>query len=921
MRKIFSGMFQCSIIVLFLVTTLQAQYFSNMQYSSKTTLSPGVTWQTATNANPAWSIHIFEVDMTNPAVRVMPVFKQAGNVSGSANERTSSIGSRSGGVAAVNAGYFTTDGTRLTNSYTMIEGEFIGGSGTNMQPENNRSVLGFSAHNQEIAVRTKLRNNFEPHDPENWDQITDVIAGRGHFVTSNGVLTVQDNENTTSGHHGSRHPRTAIGFSENPYRVYLVTVDGRHEGVSIGMTYTELGQLMADLGVEQSISLDGGGSTTAWVSGEGVVNSPSDGSERSVVSAWVIIPVSMTFSAGDRVRTTADPSLNLRSGPGTDNSIIKAVPYQSVAQVQPHDDNGVRRTNNNWWHVEMQECGTSGWLAEFFLQKEGFIDDFSTYADTNALRQKWQSGGNDYGWSVITLQTSGGAEDSGSFLEMTDAGWLAATEATYDNIVPRDGTYTVSFYYMNGHKNNAINDRLNFEIYRGEELLSQTPLQTSVVDEWTQVETENIDLIAGDSLRIHIDGNTSATMDVAFALDQIQIQELEQVAKPVLDPVPGIYDTPQEVTLSCSTADATIHYTTDGSDPAISGTSQSGTPGESVQVSVPMNTTIQIRAYATHNERDDSDETSGTYTVEPQLNALHIEGPDELNLDSYYQYHARAHYSDGSNNTVAAVWSLQFPEVEELFTDDFTGYANQSAFESAWEPHSDGSLQLSTEEVRSTQSAMQDNTAQANYYNLPDNYQGTDSEPLVFEFWMYDSDPSLTNARHFISLASFSGGSWGSGTLENLIAMGMHPPSGAYYNARILYGGEGWVLTTAQRTQGWRKMTIKITSSLIEFYVDDTPAYQSSYTTPATGWNSIRLGSSLSSTNNLTVYYDDISMYQEIVSQDPPAEINSSGFLTTFGDVGEGVLNASYTENGNTQTDSLNITIMEETTISDWYFY
>jgi hypothetical protein len=280
---------------------LAAQYYPNMVYGPKTVVSPGVTWQAASNANPAWRIHIIEIDMANPNVEVLPVFKIAGNVSGSANERTSAIALRSDAVAAINAGYFTTDGTRLTNSYTLIDGHFIGGSGTLMRPENNRSVIAFSGDGQRIAKRTKMSNTFVPADPSNWNRIVDAMAGRGHFVTSNGVLTNQDNEGTAESHYGSRHPRTAMGYSLNPYRVWLVTVDGRQTGISVGMTYTELGWLMADLGIQQSISLDGGGSTAAWIQGLGVVNVPSDGTERAVVSAWVAVPATTMDNAASGV--------------------------------------------------------------------------------------------------------------------------------------------------------------------------------------------------------------------------------------------------------------------------------------------------------------------------------------------------------------------------------------------------------------------------------------------------------------------------------------------------------------------------------------------------------------------------------------------------------------------------------------------
>jgi hypothetical protein len=64
----------------------------------------------------------------------------------------------------------------------------------------------------------------------------------------------------------------------------MVTIDGR-TSAGYGMTLNSLASYMRDLGCVNAMNLDGGGSTTTWVSGTGVVNTPSDGSERSVTSA------------------------------------------------------------------------------------------------------------------------------------------------------------------------------------------------------------------------------------------------------------------------------------------------------------------------------------------------------------------------------------------------------------------------------------------------------------------------------------------------------------------------------------------------------------------------------------------------------------------------------------------------------------
>ncbi|GAA5054772.1 exopolysaccharide biosynthesis protein [Thermocatellispora tengchongensis] len=85
-----------------------------------------------------------------------------------------------------------------------------------------------------------------------------------------------------------RHPRTLLGVTKSGGLI-LATVDGRKPGITVGASMTEAAQLMRWLGAKQAISLDGGGSTAMVVRGK-VVNMPSDGSERAVGDALVILP-------------------------------------------------------------------------------------------------------------------------------------------------------------------------------------------------------------------------------------------------------------------------------------------------------------------------------------------------------------------------------------------------------------------------------------------------------------------------------------------------------------------------------------------------------------------------------------------------------------------------------------------------------
>ena len=80
-------------------------------------------------------------------------------------------------------------------------------------------------------------------------------------------------------------PRTAIGVDRDTNSVLFLVIDGR-QSFSRGYTMVELANLMIELGAEDALNLDGGGSSTMVGlrpdGSLGVLNSPSDGKQRPV---------------------------------------------------------------------------------------------------------------------------------------------------------------------------------------------------------------------------------------------------------------------------------------------------------------------------------------------------------------------------------------------------------------------------------------------------------------------------------------------------------------------------------------------------------------------------------------------------------------------------------------------------------------
>ena len=112
-----------------------------------------------------------------------------------------------------------------------------------------------------------------------------------------------------------------------------------------------------------------------------------------------------------------------------------------------------------------------------------------------------------------------------------------------------------------------------------------------------------------ESNTFDIDQNTMQfTMPAADVIVNATFSQLPQVATPTFSPEPGYFTSVQNVTIACTTANATIYYTLDGSDP----TTTSAVYTESIEVSE----TTTIKAFAVKDGMLDSEIATGLFTIE-----------------------------------------------------------------------------------------------------------------------------------------------------------------------------------------------------------------------------------------------------------------------------------------------------------------
>ena len=146
-------------------------------------------------------------------------------------------------------------------------------------------------------ARTFLQENVSVGDTVRLDLQTDALEayvaqlmGGGPRLITDGQLppTFEGLEGFQFSHNMYRHPRSAVGISEDEGRVWFVVVDGR-QTASRGATMQEMAEIMKGFGAWNAVNLDGGGSSTLIVNDEWVHRPTDSDWQRGVANALIAI--------------------------------------------------------------------------------------------------------------------------------------------------------------------------------------------------------------------------------------------------------------------------------------------------------------------------------------------------------------------------------------------------------------------------------------------------------------------------------------------------------------------------------------------------------------------------------------------------------------------------------------------------------
>jgi exopolysaccharide biosynthesis protein len=275
---------------LFLGLSAHAQ--TTVQQSGFSPLYLGVDYETATiqgspSSTPITSgptisrAYVMRVDLRAPGVSFITTPRDSAFgppvVGGNAvvSEPISQFASEYRVRVAINANFFSPCCDAFPEPKDVIgllvsQGKIVAPATTD--PLDSEAVLAITRDNHAVIDETP-----------NIDLSTTWTAVAGSaIIVQNGVDISASSPD--EGDPGDPNPRTVVGLSKDSHFLYLVIIDGRVTGYSIGTTNGQSAALMLALGCESALNLDGGGSSEmvrADVPGQPyIVNNPSGGAER-----------------------------------------------------------------------------------------------------------------------------------------------------------------------------------------------------------------------------------------------------------------------------------------------------------------------------------------------------------------------------------------------------------------------------------------------------------------------------------------------------------------------------------------------------------------------------------------------------------------------------------------------------------------
>lgn len=200
---------------------------------------------------------------------------------------TSAMAKKKNALAAVNGSFFDMDRMNPI-CFLRIDGKDVGENTNKNTPYRKYYQYGTLVLTDDGMPRILKTDSLRV-----WEKslkYTNVMTAGPLLIYNGSMEPMRDDRTFVT----NRHNRTALGIRKDGSYIILA-VDGRFSQAN-GMSLNELSKTLKWLGCVYAINMDGGGSTTCYVQGHGIVNYPSDNGrfdsagERKVSNAILLLP-------------------------------------------------------------------------------------------------------------------------------------------------------------------------------------------------------------------------------------------------------------------------------------------------------------------------------------------------------------------------------------------------------------------------------------------------------------------------------------------------------------------------------------------------------------------------------------------------------------------------------------------------------
>lgn len=222
-------------------------------------------------------VHSFIINLTSPDIHFKTLL--AGNSSG--RQGTSEMAKSNGAMAAINGDYFG-NSRLLPEGLTIVKGKTYC-----INPEKpeypGRSAIVFGktgpAGTKVEIDRWKDLSGFA-EQREDW--MYNAVGGGPIFLIDGNYCYNILNEDFTppnlSKYENTQYRRSIAALTGDKKALILLSADGP-------LTGEKSSELVRELGGYRAMFLDSGGSSTIYIEGRGILNNPSDGTERKIPDA------------------------------------------------------------------------------------------------------------------------------------------------------------------------------------------------------------------------------------------------------------------------------------------------------------------------------------------------------------------------------------------------------------------------------------------------------------------------------------------------------------------------------------------------------------------------------------------------------------------------------------------------------------